>query len=87
MSDVLRAALDCLLPEYRRIVALRYLEGYKLQDIARFLGISQATVKWRLAQAQRRLKQNLFIVHYGIEVKAFRLDGRLREDDASAAGG
>lgn len=64
MADALWEALDRLSPEFRRIVVLHHLEGCTLRDIAQFLGMSLATVKWRLARAQKQLKQDLFIAHY-----------------------
>ena len=64
MADALWVALDRLPPEYRRIVVLHYLEDCSLRDIAQFLGMSLATIKWRLARAQKRLKQDLLIAHY-----------------------
>ena len=54
-------ALDRLPPEYRRIVVLYHLEGCTQADIARFMNIAVATVKWRLYRARSRL--HLDLVH------------------------
>jgi RNA polymerase sigma-70 factor (ECF subfamily) len=52
-------ALDQLGPEERQVVVLRHLEGCSYREIARFLGRSVATVRWRLIGAERRLSQKL----------------------------
>ena len=57
--DLLWDALDRLTPEYRRVAVLFYLEGCVQADISRFLGISGATVRWRLARARRGLEEGL----------------------------
>ena len=57
--DLLWDALDRLTPEYRRVAVLFYLEGCAQADISRFLGISGATVRWRLARARRGLEEGL----------------------------
>ena len=58
-TTVLWEALDRLAPEYRRIVVLYHLEGCTLGEIARFLGMSRATVQWRLYRARGRLQREL----------------------------
>ncbi|MFA6112067.1 MAG: sigma-70 family RNA polymerase sigma factor, partial [Candidatus Latescibacterota bacterium] len=63
-EEVVWAALDRLPPEQRRVAVLYYLEGCTHQEIARFLGLTAAMVKWRLRRARRTLKQELFVAHY-----------------------
>ena len=48
------------LPQKQRIVLeLHYIEGYKIYEIARMLGVPDGTVKWRLAQGRKMLKRLL----------------------------
>jgi RNA polymerase sigma-70 factor (ECF subfamily) len=46
-------------PEYRKLIALRYLGDLSLSDIANELGIPLGTVKSRLNTAHHRLRQKL----------------------------
>lgn len=64
LSGTLWEALDHLEPDHRRIVVLYHLEGCTLRAVARFLGLSITTVKWRLVQAQRRLRKELVETPY-----------------------
>ena len=49
-----------VLPKKQRIaLELHYIEGYKTREIAGLLGISESTVKWRLAQGRKTLKCEL----------------------------
>lgn len=43
----------------RLIVHLHYIEGYPLEEIARFMGCKAATVRTRLHRARKRLKLDL----------------------------
>lgn len=52
-------ALMALPKRHRITLELHYIEGYKTREIAGLLGISESTVKWRLAQGRKRLKQEL----------------------------
>ena len=52
-------ALDSLAPENRRMVVLYFLEGCTYREIARFLGISLPTVRWRLLKIRGRLVEEL----------------------------
>jgi len=56
--------LDRLTLEYRRVLLLDHFEDYPQQDIARFLGLTQSTVKWRLLRARQSLKVKLEEVFY-----------------------
>jgi RNA polymerase sigma factor (sigma-70 family) len=54
-GDAVRAALSELSPRQRAIVALHHFEGEPVIAIAATLGLAQATVRWHLAAAHRRL--------------------------------
>ncbi|NKB70831.1 MAG: sigma-70 family RNA polymerase sigma factor [Candidatus Latescibacteria bacterium] len=56
---ILWTALDRLGPELRRVVVLYHLEGCSQPDIARFLGVSLPTVRWRLMRARQKLGKEL----------------------------
>ncbi|HJP29964.1 MAG TPA: sigma-70 family RNA polymerase sigma factor [Candidatus Latescibacteria bacterium] len=58
-DGILWDALDRLRPEYRQILLLFHFEDCPQQDIARFLGISVPTVKWRLMRARNVLKRRV----------------------------
>lgn len=55
----LRQAIQSLDPSLRLVVALRYMDGYKLREIAQILDISIGTVKSRLLRAKGKLKAQL----------------------------
>ncbi len=54
-----RAAVDTLAPDERRIVQLQHLEGYTHQEIADRLGIAVGTVKSRSFRAHKQLATRL----------------------------
>lgn len=58
-DGILWEALDRLRPEYRQILLLFHFEDCPQQDIARFLGISVPTVKWRLMRARTVLRRRV----------------------------
>ena len=58
-DGILWEALDRLRPEYRQILLLFHFEDCPQQDIARFLGISVPTVKWRLMRARTLLRRRV----------------------------
>lgn len=58
-SEMLWQALDQLPVEYRRTLVLFYLEGCNQRDMARFAGVSVATIKWRLYRGRSSLRQEL----------------------------
>jgi len=58
-DSILWSALDRIRPEYRQILLLFHFEDCPQQDIARFLGISMPTVKWRLMRARTALKRRV----------------------------
>lgn len=78
-EELLWDALDRLPPEYRRLVVLYHLEGCPQQEIARFLGLSLATVKWRLHVARRTLRKRLEERVFAGAVQIPRSQRRLRE--------
>lgn len=49
------AALDGLSPRRRAVLVLRELEGRPTREVARLLGLREATVRWHLAGAHRAL--------------------------------
>lgn len=59
LRDGVARALDCLGPEQRIVVVLRYWNDLAVGDIARVLGVPSGTVKWRLHAANRRIKAEL----------------------------
>lgn len=60
------------LPEGQRaVVAFFYLGGRSHRDIAEFLGLPATTVKSRLYQARRRLKEKLFMINDNLQSDVF----------------
>ncbi|MGD0019811.1 MAG: RNA polymerase sigma factor [Candidatus Limnocylindrales bacterium] len=59
LRDGVARALDCLGPEQRVVVVLRYWNDLAVAEIARVLGVPSGTVKWRLHAANRRIKTEL----------------------------
>ncbi|MGH9959230.1 MAG: RNA polymerase sigma factor, partial [Pyrinomonadaceae bacterium] len=51
--------LDSLPPDYALPMRLRFLDEMPLKRIASFMGIPLSTVKWRLHQGKRLLRQKL----------------------------
>ena len=51
--------LQCLSPDYRTIVTLHYIEGYRIRDIAQMLDTPIGTVKSRLMRARIFLRDTL----------------------------
>jgi RNA polymerase sigma-70 factor (ECF subfamily) len=58
-SVELREVIDRLPLEQRAVVLLHYLEGYTSSEISRIVDVPAATVRYRLAQARERLRQEL----------------------------
>lgn len=63
IAPLIRAALDALSPQQRMVFVLRHFEGYKLREIAEFLGCAEGTVKKHLFTAVRRLREELHEVY------------------------
>lgn len=55
----LAEAIDALPPQLSLVFTLSHFEGYKYHDIAAMLGIAEGTVKWRMSEATRRLREKL----------------------------
>ena len=55
----IRRALDRLEAEERDLVILRYYQELKIRDISAVTGIPASTVRYRLRQAERKLKETL----------------------------
>ena len=45
--------------KYKTVLLLYYIEGYRLKEISRILGISESAVKKRLQRGKEALKQKL----------------------------
>lgn len=58
-GELARAALLTLPPRFQTVLALHYLEGMPVADIALALGCREGTVKSRLARGRERLRQKL----------------------------
>ncbi|MBI4551488.1 MAG: RNA polymerase sigma factor [Candidatus Latescibacteria bacterium] len=62
----LRRMIDQLPVEYRTVVELHYFEGQRIMHIAAFLGLSEATVKWRLYRARDILQRAAKLAGYEV---------------------
>ncbi|MBI4230147.1 MAG: sigma-70 family RNA polymerase sigma factor [Planctomycetes bacterium] len=58
-DERVRAAVACLPPRDRLLVALRFEEGLPFREIARVLGVAEGTVSPLLRRAYRRLARRL----------------------------
>ena len=58
-ADRIRLAISGLIPIYREVLRLRYVEGLKTKEIARELKIEEGTVHSRLSRAREILKGKL----------------------------
>ena len=58
-ADAIRAAFERLDLPTRTLLALHYVEGQPLADIARSMGQPVGTIKWRLSNARRALEHAL----------------------------
>ena len=52
-------AIDALPPKLRMVVVLANIEGHRMDEVAALLGVPAGTVKSRLFEARRRLKERL----------------------------
>jgi RNA polymerase sigma-70 factor, ECF subfamily len=64
LSRMLDAALDCLRPDYRQAVVLRYQEGLSYEEIAGITGVPIGTVKSNLHRA--RAEMAAFLTRSGL---------------------
>lgn len=53
------AAVEALPPQLGLVFTLSHFEGCKYREIAVMLGIAEGTVKWRMSEAKRRLRERL----------------------------
>jgi len=58
-AELLHQAIQKLSPEFRSVVVLRMFEERSTEETAALLGISEGTVKSRLARAHHKLKKLL----------------------------
>lgn len=56
-NECIQQFIDRLPGNYRAVIALGDIEGFKSREIARILGVSVATVKIRLHRARQELKK------------------------------
>lgn len=59
IRDSLRRALATLSPRPAEVFALRYFEGYKNQEIAQMLGMSQVQVAVLLFRTRKQLQKEI----------------------------
>ena len=59
LGECLRRSLATLSPQAAEIFALRFLEGYSNQEIARMLGLSQVWVAVTVHRTRRRLQKEI----------------------------
>ncbi|MDR2616122.1 MAG: sigma-70 family RNA polymerase sigma factor [Oscillospiraceae bacterium] len=57
--ELLRRELSILAREYREIVVAFYIDDRSVADIAKSLGIPVGTVKWRLHESRKHLKEGI----------------------------
>ena len=55
----IREAIDALPPGLAAVFVLSHVEGFKYREIAAMLGVAEGTVKWRMFEAVRRLREAL----------------------------
>jgi RNA polymerase sigma-70 factor (ECF subfamily) len=58
-SDALRACLQKLSPEHREVIDLVYYHEQSVEDVARIVGIPEATVKTRMFYARKQMSELL----------------------------
>lgn len=58
-ARLLRAALASLAPHYREVLFLVYVEGLKVEEVSRLLGLPSGTVKTRLMRGRDALRRVL----------------------------
>jgi len=59
MSECVREYIDKLPPDYRTVILLSEIEGFKNREIADILGVTLDTVKIRLHRARSKLREEL----------------------------
>ncbi len=71
LSGAIDRALQCLRPEYREVVVLRYQEGLTNLEIADMLALPLGTVKTHLHRARRELASLLVEAGWGPSASGF----------------
>jgi RNA polymerase sigma-70 factor (ECF subfamily) len=69
-ASLVRSALQELKPHYRNVLFLVYVEGLKVDEVARTLGLPPGTVKTRLMrgrEAMRRVLVSRHPEHFGVQ--------------------
>lgn len=82
VSDQVQAAISCLSPKLRAVLALRYLEEMSYEELAATLEISLGTVKSRLARAHLALEQTVRVRFPQLDVSRQLERGELEQGDA-----
>ena len=59
LRDAVARAMECLSPDLRVVVVLRFWNDLEVDEIARIVGAPSGTVKWRLHAANQRMKAEL----------------------------
>jgi RNA polymerase sigma-70 factor (ECF subfamily) len=62
-AGLVRAALGELRPKYREVLFLVYVEGFRVEETARTLGLPQGTIKSRLMRGREALRKVLVRRH------------------------
>ncbi|NTW26115.1 MAG: sigma-70 family RNA polymerase sigma factor [Lentimicrobium sp.] len=57
--ELIKKALEIIIPEYRLILALHLFEGYDHEEIGQILKISQANVRTRMSRAKKALLKEI----------------------------
>lgn len=58
LSQEVRSVLDDIPETYRTVLVLRDLEGFSTSEVAAVTERSEATIRWRLAEARRMFKES-----------------------------
>src|SRR6185503_19508248 len=58
-SEELRLALENISADYALVLRMRFLDEMPLKRIAAFLGVPVSTVKWRVHQGKKLLREEL----------------------------
>ncbi len=66
-DEELRGALDCIPLDYGLALRLHFLDGMPLKRIAGFLGVSLATVKWRIYRGKILLRAQFQVLKGGVK--------------------
>ena len=58
--SVLKESINALDDEEQKLIFLKYGMGYRLSELGKELGLTETTVKGRLAMAKKKLRSRLF---------------------------